>query len=57
MARNQQKQQHSLNKFWEHEKELQGEGFLLPERRPRIAADISNLEECMKWRKQLLKET
>eukprot|EP00392_Amoebophrya_sp_AT5.2_P012330 g12430.t1 len=51
MARNLEKQKHSLNKYWDHRKALEKDGYgpLLSERRPRNSSQIDSVKECRKW--------
>ncbi|CAD7953950.1 unnamed protein product [Amoebophrya sp. A120] len=55
MARNLEKQKHSLNKYWDHRNAMEKDGYTghswlaYSERRPKIAESVTTLKEAKKW--------
>ncbi|CAD7938118.1 unnamed protein product [Amoebophrya sp. A25] len=49
MARNLEKQKHSLNKYWDHRALIEKAGFDLPAKRPKIASEVNDVRDAKKW--------
>ena len=56
MARDEEKAQASLNRYWAHRKALDDGDYQVPDRRPHLATAVTDLKEAEKWRKQLQRE-
>ena len=57
MARNEEKAKHSLNKYWDHVRNIGKDGgYDLPTRRPQFASEVLDLGEAKRWHWSIRKD-